>query len=54
MSILKSKPLKSEKDRVHKDSGHLWKPLVRKIPTLEEPKIVKKIALPVLQKKQSS
>lgn len=53
MSILKSKPLKSEKDRVHNDIGNLLKPLVRKIPTLEEPKLVKKIASPVL-KKQSS
>lgn len=50
---MKSKPLKSEKDRVLKDPAQLWRPLLRKVPNLEPPKPVKKIAGPS-SKKQSS
>ena len=47
---MKSKPLKSEKDRVLKDSAQLWRPLLRKVPNLEPPKPVKKTASPSSKK----
>lgn len=51
---MKSKPLKSEKDRVQKDSVHLWKPLLKKVPTLEDPKSVKKVVSPTEKSKVGS